>query len=69
MRRIDVPRTGGVRPAQLVQGVPVRCPSCGVRDVKRLELICELCRALEPEHISTIVPRVMDEIERKGKAA
>ena len=47
----------------------MKCPSCGVFDVKRLELVCECCAALNPEPIQTIVPRVMDEIERKGKAA
>ena len=49
------------------------CPSCG-GPVKRLEVVCELCRSVvssQPEHIRTIVPRVMDEIEQnqKGEAA
>jgi hypothetical protein len=45
------------------------CPSCGVQPVKRLEVICELCRCVNPEPIQTILPRVLDEIDRKGKAA
>jgi hypothetical protein len=45
------------------------CPSCGVQPVKRLEVICELCRCINPEPIRTIVPRVMDEIVQHRKDA
>jgi hypothetical protein len=47
------------------------CGSCGL-PLKRLEVgICALCRAITPEPIQTIVPRVMDQIEQnqKGEAA
>ena len=48
------------------------CPSCGVRPVKRLEVVCELCRAIrpdDPEPTQTILPRVMDEIQQTRKDA
>ena len=49
------------------------CPSCGVRPVARLELVCDCCRAVisapQPEPIQTIVPRVMTQIEQTRKDA
>lgn len=40
------------------------CPSCNTFPVKRLEVICEACRSVNPEHIKPIVGRVMDDIEK-----
>ena len=45
------------------------CPSCG-GPVKRLEIICALCRVVVlPVPIQEVIPVVMAEIEAKRKDA